>query len=178
MAGPSQYVRQKREEAARRRLEVAKLLRDDPKLTNLALADVLNVSRNTITEDRKAIMTEVQNNTLTEVERTRAKLLGELEELKFEVEQHRKQGKLSLQAIDRLLDISKTIIELTGARKPVVEKRQISNRSTFSFRCVDAPVPQWDKYPKPTIEAAQPLPLPEGKEISNTNSGDQEKGAL
>ena len=43
MSGPSQYVREKREEAARRRLELAKLLRDDPKTTNIELAKALGV---------------------------------------------------------------------------------------------------------------------------------------
>ncbi len=133
MSGPSQYVRQRREEAARRRLELAKLLRDDPRATNKQLAKTLNVNRDTIALDRKVIMEELTKTTLTQTESMRAEMVQELESLKDEVEKHRKDGKLSLQAIDRMLDISKAIIELTGVRKPVNEKMQVTHRAPIQF---------------------------------------------
>lgn len=136
MSAPSTYLRQKREEAARRRLELAKLLRDDPKANNVELAKALNVTRNTIAEDRKVIMEEITKSTLTETELMRAEMVQELEGLKDEVEKHRKDGKLSLQAVDRLLDITKAIIELTGVRKPVNEKLQVTHRAPIRFNTV------------------------------------------
>jgi hypothetical protein len=129
MSAPSHHLRTLRENAARRRLELAKLLRDDPKATNIQLAKALNVNRDTIALDRKVIMEQLQNDARTETEQLRAKLVGELEELKFEVEQHRKQGRLPLAAIDQLLAITKAVIDLTGARKPVNEKMTVQHRT-------------------------------------------------
>jgi DNA-binding CsgD family transcriptional regulator len=122
MSGPSQYVRQCREEAAKRRLEIAKLLREDASLTNIILAVRLNVSRNTVTSDRKAIMEKLVQDTKTETELLRDGLVKKLEGLVAEVELHRKDGKLSLSAIDQVLSITKAVIELTGARRAVIEK--------------------------------------------------------
>ena len=129
-------IRNDREARARRRLELAKQLRDDPKATNIALAKVLNVTRNTITEDRKAIMEQMTKSTLTETELLRADMVKEFEALKAEVEKHRKDGKLSLQAVDRLLDITKAIVELTGVRKPVNEKLAVTHRAPIRFETV------------------------------------------
>jgi len=67
MSGPSQHVRQRREEGARRRLEVAKLLRDDPATTNKQLAAALNVNRNTITLDRKLMIEDLKNRFCTTI---------------------------------------------------------------------------------------------------------------
>ena len=52
----------------------------------------------------------------------RAEMVKKLEALEAEVQKHRKDGKLPLTAVDRLLDITKAVIELTGVRKPVNEK--------------------------------------------------------
>jgi hypothetical protein len=136
MSAPTTYLRQKREEAARRRLELAKLLRDDPDATNIQLAKALNVNRDTIALDRKVLVEQITKSTLTETELMRAEMVTELEGLKDEVEKHRKDGKLSLQAVDRLLDITKAIIELTGVRKPVNEKMQVTHRAPISFKTV------------------------------------------
>lgn len=136
MTAPSQYLRELREDATRRRLELAKLLRDDPKATNIELAKALNVSRNTITEDRKVIMEQMTKSTLTETELMRAEMVAKLESLEAEVQKHRKDGKLSLQAVDRLLDITKAVIELTGVRKPVNEKLQVTHRAPIRFNTV------------------------------------------
>jgi hypothetical protein len=107
-------------------LELAKLLRDNPEATNLELAAALNVNRDTIAEDRKALMELVTNDTLTEMELLREELRHKLESLEKEVELHRKDGKLSLGAIDQLLSITKAVIELTGARKPVKEQVEMT----------------------------------------------------
>lgn len=128
MTAPSQYLRELREGALRRRLELAKLLRDDPKATNIELAKALGVNRDTIAEDRKVIMEQMTKSTLTETELMRAEMVNRLEILEAEVQKHRKDGKLSLSAIDQLLSITKAVIELTGVRKPVVEKHDVKHR--------------------------------------------------
>lgn len=129
-------IRNDREAAARRRLELAKMLRDDPKATNVQLAKALHVNRDTIALDRKVLMEMVKNDAKTETELLRSQMVEELEGLKDEVEKHRKDGKLSLQAIDRMLDISKAIIELTGVRKPVNEKVDHTHRAPIRFQTV------------------------------------------
>lgn len=134
MTGPSPYVRQKREEAARRRLELAKLLRENPEATNIQLAKVLNVNRDTIALDRKALMEMVKNDAKTETELLRGEMVQKLEGLEAEVQKHRKDGKLPLAAIDQLLSITKAVIELTGVRKPVNEKMQVTHRAPIQFR--------------------------------------------
>lgn len=168
MSGPSQYVRQKREEATRRRLELARLLREQPTITNIASAKRLGVNRDTIALDRKAIMEQVKNDTKTETELLRDGMVQELESLKAEVEQHRKNGKLSLQAVDRLLDITKAIIELTGCRKPVVEKKLVrqNNKITFETEIVHTGSngPHYGKNVRPLVEIREPLALGEGDE--------------
>ena len=136
MTAPSQYLRELREEAARRRLELAKLLRENPDATNIALAKALNVTRNTIAEDRKVIMEQMTKSTLTETELLRDEMVRKLEALEAEVEKHRKDGKLSLQAVDRLLDITKAVIELTGVRKPVNEQLSVTHRAPIKFETV------------------------------------------
>ena len=169
MTAPSQYLRELREGAARRRFELAKLLRDDPKATNIELAKALNVTRNTITEDRKAIMEQITKSTLTETELMRADMLKEFEALKAEVEKHRKDGKLSLQAVDRLLDITKAIVELTGVRKPVNEKLAVTHRARIEFatRIIPSREPGgviFGEHVKPVIEIKEPFALGAGDE--------------
>ena len=171
MSAPTTYLRQKREEAARRRLELAKLLRDDPDATNIQLAKALNVNRDTIALDRKVLVEQITKSTLTETELMRAEMVTELEGLKDEVEKHRKDGKLSLQAVDRLLDITKAIIELTGVRKPVNEKMQVTHRAPI-FRTVIVKTNNPDEgisyganiIKKPVIDIKEPLALGDGNE--------------
>jgi hypothetical protein len=154
----------KREEASRRRLELARLLRDDPKATNIALAKALNVNRDTIAEDRKAIMELVKNDTKTETELLREEMVQELEGLKAEVEKHRKDGKLSLQAVDRMLDITKAIIELTGVRKPVNEKVDHTHKAPIRFQTV---IVSTDGKERPVLDAEvikEPYALEAGHE--------------
>lgn len=135
MTAPSQHLRELREGATRRRLELAKLLRDDPKTTNIELAKALGVNRDTIALDRKAIMTEMTKSTLTQTELMRAEMVSKLVALEAEVELHRKDGKLPITAIDQLLSITKAVIDLTGVRKPVVEKHEVRHK-TISFKTV------------------------------------------
>jgi hypothetical protein len=61
-------IRNDREARARRHLELARLLRDDPQATNVDLAKALHVDRHTITSDRLAIMTQVNQEALTETQ--------------------------------------------------------------------------------------------------------------
>ncbi len=129
-------IRNDREARERRRLELAKLLRDDPTATNVALAKALNVNRDTIALDRKAIMEQMTKSTLTQTELMRAEMVSKLEALEAEVEKHRKDGKLPLSAIDQLLSITKAVIEVTGCRKPVVEKVDHKHRAPIRFETV------------------------------------------
>jgi hypothetical protein len=68
MTAPTTYLRQLREGATRRRLELTKLLRDDPTATNVALAKVLGVNRDTIAEDRKFLMSQATNEAQSEMQ--------------------------------------------------------------------------------------------------------------
>lgn len=81
-------------------------------------------------------MEMVKDDAKSETELLRTEMVEELESLKEEVEKHRKDGKLSLQAIDRMLDISKAIIELTGVRKPVSEKMQVTHNAPIRFETI------------------------------------------
>jgi hypothetical protein len=162
MTAPSQYLRDLREEQTSRRLGVAKALRETPDATNIELAKIFKVSRNTIAEDRKAIMEQMTKSTLTETELLRASMVEKLEALEAEVEKHRKDGKLSLQAVDRLLDITKAVIELTGVRKPVVEKRELTPHELPTFNVFIGRKPQ---PPVANVEVIkEPLTLEAGHE--------------
>jgi hypothetical protein len=134
MSGPTQtaYVRTLQEEATRRRLELAKLLRADPTITNLALAKALNVSRNTITIDRKALMEQLKQSTLTETEQLRSAMVSKLESLNEELELHRKDGKLPTGVVHEMLLVHRTIIEMLGIRKAVVEQLEV-RKKTVAF---------------------------------------------
>jgi multidrug efflux pump subunit AcrA (membrane-fusion protein) len=167
MTAPSHHLRQKREEAARRRLELAKLLRDDPKATNIALAKTLGVNRDTIALDRKEIMEQMTKSTLTETELMRAEMVSKLESLEAEVQLHRRDGKLPITAIDQLLSITKALVELTGCRKPVNEKMQVTHRAPITFNTVVVGADGKETPVGPTIDAellTEPYALEAGDE--------------
>jgi hypothetical protein len=73
-------IRNDREARARRRLELARLLRDAPQATNVDLAKAFNVDRHTITSDRLGIMAEVNQNALTETQLYREVQLSRIQE--------------------------------------------------------------------------------------------------
>ena len=127
------HLRKRLEQREVRRLAVAKALRESCELTNIALGKMFNVTRETIALDRKAIVEELINSTKTETEQLRDGLVKKLEALEAEVQLHRKDGKLPFTAIDQMLAITKTVIELTGARKPVVEKREVQRMEPIKF---------------------------------------------
>jgi hypothetical protein len=62
------HLRKLREQRESRRLGVAKVLRETPNATDIELAKIFDVSRNTIREDRKYLMTLVKNEALTETQ--------------------------------------------------------------------------------------------------------------
>jgi hypothetical protein len=159
MSAPTTYLRQKREEAARRRLELAKLLRDDPDATNIQLAKALKVNRDTIALDRKVLVEQITKSTLNETEQMRAEMVTKLEALEAEVQLHRKDGKLPITAIDQLLSITKALVELTGCRKPVNEKMQVTHRAPIHFRVTSV-----NTSVKPVIDIKEPLALGDGNE--------------
>lgn len=143
MSLPVQHLRDKREARDKRRLAIAQALRENPKLTNIELAAKFDCSRNTIHFDRLAIVEQLKMSTLTETEQLRASMVNRLESLAEEVEAHRRSGKLSLQAIDRLIVITREVIALTGCRKSVTQKIMVSQRKRehVTFECVEAPQP-------------------------------------
>jgi|ERR1700722_3166366 len=132
MSGPSNYVRRAREQAAQRRLEIAKTLRDDPATTNLTFAKALNVSRHTIREDRLKIMEQLKNETKSETEQLRVEMVARLERLDEELEKHRKGGKLPVSVIHESHLLHRTLIELLGVRKPVTERLEVK-KTTLRF---------------------------------------------
>jgi hypothetical protein len=83
MTGPTTgYLRTTREARTRRRLEVARLLRDTPAVTDIELAKALHVNRDTIHDDRQALMLQVNADTQTELQVWRAEHIEELEKLR------------------------------------------------------------------------------------------------
>jgi hypothetical protein len=132
MTAPSGYLRRLREQRESRRLGVAKALRDTPDATNIELAKVFKVTRDTIALDRKALVEKMKQSALTETELLRADMVARLEKLNKELELHRKDGKLPISAIHEGLLVTRSIIELLGVRKPVVEKLEVRRR-TISF---------------------------------------------
>jgi DNA-binding CsgD family transcriptional regulator len=80
------YIRSRREGATHRRLDLARLLRDDPSVTNIELAKILNVSRNTITVDRLAIMEQATSDTKLEMHLYRQDQLARIQEKWDEIE--------------------------------------------------------------------------------------------
>jgi hypothetical protein len=86
MTAPSTYLRQLRDAQARRRLELARLLRDNPAATNIELAKALNVNRDTIAEDRLALMQEVNQDAKTETQIMRDDQLARIKAKIAEIE--------------------------------------------------------------------------------------------
>src|ERR1700733_11635001 len=133
MTAPSQYLRDLREQQASRRLGVAKVLRDNPDATNIELAKIFDVTRDTIACDRKANMEQLHKSTLDETEAMRFEMVQRLEALNKELELHRKDGKLPVGVIHEALLVTRSIIELLGVRRPVTERLEV-RKSTISFR--------------------------------------------
>ncbi|MGB6476385.1 MAG: hypothetical protein WBF04_20225 [Candidatus Sulfotelmatobacter sp.] len=86
MTFPSARLRTLREEQSRRRLEVARLVRDTPNVTDVELAKALNVSRNTIREDRLALMAEVNQDAKSEFQIWRGEHIEELRVLREQLQ--------------------------------------------------------------------------------------------
>jgi transcriptional antiterminator len=141
MTAPSQLLRDLREQRDKRRLAVAKALRDEPGLTNVQLAEKFNVSRNTIKEDRDALIEQVRANSTTETELLREQMCKRLESLNSELELHRRDGVLSVRAIHEMILVHRSIIELLGVRKPVTEKLEVRERRVIAFATTIIPSP-------------------------------------
>ena len=160
MAGPSQYVREKREAATRRRLEVAKMLRDDPSATNVELAQALNVNRETIALDRKILMDDLRNQALTETEQFWFAMCERLQRLDAELELHRqKNGRLSQKVIHEMHLITRTLLEW---RVPRPEQRVAMRKLPpikFETEIVGGPTAS----PSKVFEMKEPLALTPGE---------------
>lgn len=86
MTAPTTHLRKLREQRDSRRLGVAKALRETPNATDIELAKIFDVSRNTIAEDRKYLMTLVKNEALTETQLYRENQLTRITEKWDEIE--------------------------------------------------------------------------------------------
>jgi hypothetical protein len=133
-------------------LAVAKAVRENPKITNVQLGALFQVSRNTIHDDRLAAKEQLVNATLTENELMRSEELAKLATLEEECQRHRHDGKLSLGAIDQILSIIKERVNLTGCRKPVVEKKLVKH-SPIQFQTFIGSPAQFAKAKAEVIEA-------------------------
>jgi DNA-binding XRE family transcriptional regulator len=142
MTAPSQYLRDAREQRDKRRLEIARALREEPGLTNVQLAERFGVHRNTIQEDRDALIEQVRANSTTETELLRADMCARLESLNAELELHRRDGKLPVSAIHEMMLVHRSIIELLGVRKPVTEKIEWQQNRTIRFEAEIVPSPR------------------------------------
>jgi hypothetical protein len=132
MTAPTQYLRDLREQRTARRLEVAKALRDNPSVTNVELGKRFDVTRDTIALDRKNIMEDLRKNTVEQTEALRAEMVTKLEKLNTELELHRRDGKLPVSVIHEALLVHRTLIEMLGIRKPVIEKAEVTHKR-FNF---------------------------------------------
>jgi hypothetical protein len=79
-------MRSRQERQASRRLGVAKVLRETPNATNVELAKVFDVDRDTIAEDRKFLMSQVNEGALTETQIYRDDQLARVTEKWDEIE--------------------------------------------------------------------------------------------
>jgi hypothetical protein len=132
MTVPTKYLRDLREQRESRRLGVAKALREVPNATNIELAKIFGVTRETIALDRKALMEQLHKNTLTETEAMRAAMVERLEKIVDEIELHRKDKKLPVSLIHEWHSVTRSMIELLGVRKPVAEQLEV-RKKTFNF---------------------------------------------
>jgi hypothetical protein len=80
------HLRKRQEQQASRRLGVAKILRETPSATNVELARVFDVDRDTIAEDRKYLMTLTKNEAVTETQLYRENQLARITEKWDEIE--------------------------------------------------------------------------------------------
>lgn len=79
-------IRCDREARVRRHIELIRLLRDNPTATNVELAKLLHVSRNTIAEDRKHLMNLAQQDANNEMQLYREDQLTRIREKWDEIE--------------------------------------------------------------------------------------------
>ena len=86
-------------------------------------------------------------------------MVSKLVALEAEVEKHRKDGKLSLPAIDQLLSITKAVIELTGVRKPVNERLSVTHKAPIQFQTVIVKT-DGSRVPVPPIADAELITEP------------------
>jgi hypothetical protein len=98
MAAPTAYLRKLREQRDSRRLGVARCLRETPNATDIELAKIFDVSRNTIALDRKYLMAQVVKESITTVGEYRQQQLARLSARRQELVDLRKR------LMDHLID--------------------------------------------------------------------------
>jgi hypothetical protein len=82
----SGYLRKRIEQQTSRRLGVAKILRETPDATNIELAKIFDVDRDTIAGDRKFLMAQVTQNAMTETDLMREDQLDRIAKKIEEIE--------------------------------------------------------------------------------------------
>ena len=86
-------------------------------------------------------MEELKQSTLSETEQLRVTMLGRLQHLLDEIELHRKDKKLPIGLIHEMHLVTRSMIELLGVRKPIVERLEVRKKSiTFQTYIGQAPV--------------------------------------
>lgn len=129
------YLRRRREAAARRRLEVARILRDDPNATDIQIAEALQVSRNTIREDRRQNLDLVRDETGVEVEEYREEVLDELAELQLDLKnpviKPDRKIELALSILDRITELK--IPPFT--KKAIVGHQSLGQLNALGLEC-------------------------------------------
>jgi hypothetical protein len=78
-------------------------------------------------------MEQLHKSTLDETEQMRFEMVERLEHLNKECELHRSDGKLPVGVIHEVLLVTRSMIELLGVRKAVVERLEVK-KHTVSFR--------------------------------------------
>jgi hypothetical protein len=79
-------MRARLERQTSRRLGVAKVLRETPDATNIELAKIFDVDRDTIAEDRKFLMSQAKQNAVCQFEIWRDEHIAELDKLRESLE--------------------------------------------------------------------------------------------
>src|SRR5271157_5475119 len=79
-------IRARLEKQTSRRLGVAKILRETPDATNIELAKIFDVDRDTIAEDRKFLMAQINQEAKSETQLWRDEHIAELNKLRESLE--------------------------------------------------------------------------------------------
>ena len=113
-------------------------------------------------------MEQLKQNTLTETEQLRAEMQSRLEHLMGELELHRDGKKLPVGVLHEMLLCTRSMIELLGVRKAVVEKLEVKKRTiSFSTSVVSTKTGKESSAPKLCEVTSSRLALKAGDDEDN-----------